>query len=152
MRTSPFERDDFTYLSRGVWSIEQDSNLRIYCFADSRVGPLRHRCINCLASREGHDPPTLVLETRMLPITLPRHCLVLPLGFEPRSSPHLEASPGYKPGALTVMLWEQNLERVVGFEPTAFSLARKHSTPELYPHETGVPTRCRPGSAAVKGQ
>jgi hypothetical protein len=42
--------------------------------------------------------------------------MVLPLGFEPRSSPHLEASPGYKPGALTVMLWEQNLERVARIE------------------------------------
>jgi hypothetical protein len=35
--------------------------------------------------------------------------LVLPLGFEPRSSPHLEASPRYKLGALTVKLWEQKL-------------------------------------------
>jgi len=33
--------------------------------------------------------------------------LVLPVGFEPTSSPHLEASPRYKLGALTVMLWEQ---------------------------------------------
>ena len=33
--------------------------------------------------------------------------MVLPLGFEPRSSPHLEASPRYKAGALTVKLWEQ---------------------------------------------
>ena len=26
-----------------------------------------------MASQEGHDPSTLVLETRMLPITLPTH-------------------------------------------------------------------------------
>ena len=38
--------------------------------------------------------------------------MVLPLGFEPRSSPHLEASPGYKPGALTVMLWEHEKENL----------------------------------------
>ena len=53
-----------------------------------------------MAYREGFEPSLAVLETVVLPLTLPIHCLVLPLGFEPRSSPHLEASPGYKSGAL----------------------------------------------------
>ena len=43
-----------------------------------------------MASREGHDPSTLVLETRMLPITLPTHytrdtCLVACQGNDPWS-------------------------------------------------------------------
>ena len=42
--------------------------------------------------------------------------MVLPPGFEPGSSPRPEASPRYKLGALTVMLWEQNLERVARIE------------------------------------
>lgn len=43
-----------------------------------------------MATREGHDPPTLVLETRMLPITPPGRCSIVIFidgsqGFEPRS-------------------------------------------------------------------
>ena len=53
-----------------------------------------------MAYREGFEPSQAELEAAVLPLTLPIHKMVLPLGFEPRSSPHLEASPGYKPGAL----------------------------------------------------
>jgi hypothetical protein len=42
--------------------------------------------------------------------------LVLPLGFEPRSSPHLEASPRYKLGALPLSYGSKNLERVERIE------------------------------------
>jgi hypothetical protein len=41
-----------------------------------------------LASREGHDPPTPVLETGMLPITPPRY-LVLRVGVEPTRRDYL---------------------------------------------------------------
>ena len=62
--------------------------------------------------------------------------MVLPLGFEPRSSPHLEASPGYKPGALTVKLWEQKLFGP-GFyleenQEKLYSHRRTVSVPETY--------------------
>ena len=41
---TPFERADFTKicLQGHYWSEESDSNRRLYCFADSCIGPLCH--------------------------------------------------------------------------------------------------------------
>lgn len=43
--------------------------------------------------------------------------LVEPVGLEPTSPPHLEASPDYKPGALTIKLRFLFLAPLAGFEP-----------------------------------
>lgn len=45
--------------------------------------------------------------------------MVLPLGFEPRSSSNLEAMPGYKPGALPIELREYMVPEA-GVEPVSF--------------------------------
>jgi len=49
---------------------------------------------------EPGDILTLLLRELPLPIWPQGHCLVLPAGFEPAPSPHLEASPRYKLGVL----------------------------------------------------
>ena len=36
-----------------------------------------------LASREGFEPPLVVLETIVLPLTLARHCMAESVGIEP---------------------------------------------------------------------
>ena len=72
--------------------------------------------MHCLAYREGFEPSQADLEAAVLPLTLPIHKMVLPLGFEPRSSPHLEASPEYKAGALPLSYGSKNLERVARIE------------------------------------
>ena len=69
--------------------------------------------------------------------------VVLPLGFEPRSSPHLEASPRYKLGALTVKLWEQKLGAGRENRTLTLSLARTKATFTSYPpvfviHSCGI--------------
>jgi hypothetical protein len=94
------------------------SRIRTCGFTVLQTVALDHSAIDayCLAPVEGIEPPLTVLETAVMPLYHTGKKLVLPLGFEPRSSPHLEASPGYKPGALTVKLWEQNLERVARIE------------------------------------
>ncbi len=107
-----------TNLANPQWSAGWDSNPRFYGFAIRCLGPLGHPHIE-MASREGHDPPTPVLETGMLPITPPRYCMVLPLGFEPRSSPRPEASPRYKLGVLPLNYRsKKTMVETVGLEPT----------------------------------
>jgi hypothetical protein len=51
----------------------------------------------------------------------------------------LAARPGFEPGltapkAAVLPLDDLAVERVMGFAPTAFSLATRRSTPELHPH------------------
>ena len=60
----------------------------------------RHDCIYNLATVEGIEPPSSVLETEVMPLYHTVKNLVLPPGLEPESYPHLEPSPEYKAGAL----------------------------------------------------
>ena len=57
-------------MSNTNWSTEQDLNLRFYCFADSCVGPLRHRCINLLVDRGRIELPPKPCKGLVLPLSL----------------------------------------------------------------------------------
>jgi hypothetical protein len=127
------------------WSTEQDSNLRFYCFADSCLGPLGHRCIIlatgrglvlsfksqragtatlpvCLAYPEGFEPSLAVLETVVLPLTLRIH------DWCPWEDSNLH-TPAYLAGALAryklaslpIKLQGHVWWRADGIEPLALS-------------------------------